>query len=791
MSKSEVAAVTPRAIGQAVPRREDATILAGRSEYIADIRLPRMLHAVFVRSPFAHARITNVDVSAARELPGVELVWTGADVHARAPGIPSAQKVDGFVETVQPAIAHDEVRYVGEAVAVIVAQSRCIAEDALELVDVDYDELDAVADIGAAKTGSALANDAVPGNVIHHYVRVKDDLDDVFADAAVTVSDVFYNNRVNASPMETRGCVARHDWTSGAITFWSATQMPGFLRTMLASLLQIPEHTIEVVTPHVGGGFGQKAHIHPEELVVCLLARELNEPVSWIEDRQENLLAATHAKHQINTMTLAVDADGVFVGIRNHSETDSGAYNCLPWTSAIESQVGTSTIAGAYKFPRADADCVNYATNKTPIGAYRGVGWTASQIARECLIDRAARELGLSPFEIRRRNVVQPEDFPYTNVTGLEIREGTFRATVDRLEEMVDYDAFRARQLAARDDGRYLGVGISIFNELTGIGTRSLDHLGTPVTTHDTSTVRLDPTGTVTVTTSFVTAGQGLPTTLAQVAADAFGVPLEKVVVRTGSTGNTYGLGTFASRAAVIGAGSIGRAAEIVRAKVRQMAGHLLEAAPDDIVLADDRVHVAGVPSRGMALAEVAGAIYFAAQTHPEDFDPTLEATATFDPGDHILANGGHAVVVEVDVETGLVRVERVFCVEDCGRMINPMVVEGQIRGGIVQGIGSALFEELVHDVNGQLVTTTFQDYLLPSAWDVPDIEIAHLETPSSIVPGGIKGMGESAMISTPAAVICAVNDALAPLGASVTRYPASPERVFQALRAASGAGQE
>jgi len=786
MGKDEVAEIKPQSIGQSVPRREDATILAGRGVYIADIRLPDMRHAVFVRSPFAHATITHVDTAAARALAGVDAVWTGADVLRFTPGITAALQIENFAPTTQPAIAYDEVRYVGEAVAVVVAGSRAIAEDAAELIDIDYDELPAVADMEQAKSGSTFANSAVANNRYHHYVRVDDDVDPAFADAALVVEDTFYNNRVNASPIETRGCVARYEWTSGAMTFWSATQMPGFLRTMLASFLAIPEHTIEVLTPHVGGGFGQKAHVHPEELVVCLLARELGLPVSWIEDRQENLLAATHAKHQINTMAMAFDAGGHLRAIKNHSTTDAGAYNCSPWSAAIESHVGIGTLSSVYKIPLAQADAIEYATNKTPIGAYRGVGWTAGQIARETLLDRAARALDLSPFEIRRRNVITASDFPYTNVTGLEVREGTFVETIDTLEKMVDYAAFRADQAAARAAGRYLGLGVSVFNETTGVGTRTLKYLDTPVTTHDTATVRLDPTGTVTVTTSFVSAGQGLPTTLAQVAADAFGVPVEQVVVRAGSTANSYGLGTFASRAAVIGAGSIGRAAEIVRRKVRQMAGHMLEVAPEDIVFENGLVHVAGVPTRGMPLAEVAGAIYFAEATHPENFDPTLEATAAFDPGDNVLANGGHAAIVEVDIETGLVRVLKVFAVEDCGRMINPMIVEGQIRGGIAQAIGSSLLEELIHDESGQLVTTTFQDYLLPTTADVPDIEIAHLETPSDLVPGGIKGMGESAMISAPAAILGAVNDALAELGVAITRYPASPEHVFQALRSRS-----
>ncbi|MFT4562539.1 MAG: carbon-monoxide dehydrogenase large subunit [Gammaproteobacteria bacterium] len=789
VDKHEVVSITTRAIGQSVPRKEDATILTGRSQYIADIRLPGMLHVAFLRAPFAHAKILNIDSGAATILPGVELIWTGEDAARHTAGITASLQVENYGATTQPAMATDEVRYVGETIAAVVATSRRVAEDALELIDVDYEELPTVNNIHEAVAAENLANDEVANNVIFRDIRANDDVDAAFAAAATVVSGVFHNNRVSAAPIETRGCVARHEWTNGLLTLWSATQMPGYLRTILAMCLQIPEHTIEVITPQVGGGFGQKAHVHPEELVVCLLARELGIPVSWIEDRQENLLSATHAKHQINDMSLAFDANGKMLAMKNHASTDAGAYNALPWTASVEGKVGTSSITGVYKIPLAKLESLELATSKCPIGAYRGVGWTAGQIARESLIDQAARALELSPFEIRRTNIIQTSDFPYASASKIVIREGSFLETVDRLESMVDYPKFQERQTAARAQGKYLGLGISVFNEITGFGTRAFSQIGTPITSHDTATVRVDPTGTVTVTTSFVAAGQGHSTTFAQVAADALGVAVDKVVVQSGSTANTYGLGTFASRAAVIGTGSIARAAEMVRVKIRQIAGHMLEVSPQDIVFENDQVHVAGVPERGMSMADVAGAIYFAESTHPENFDPTLEATATYDPADAVLANGGHAAIVEVDAETGIVKIEKFFAVEDCGQMINPMIVEGQIRGGIAQAIGSSLLEELVHDDHSQLMTTTFMDYLLPSACDVPDIEIAHLCTPSALVPGGIKGMGESAMISAPAAVIGGVNDALACLGVFIQQYPISPDRVFQAIESAPNRG--
>lgn len=784
MGKSDVVQIRPQSIGTSIPRREDPGLLTGRTRYVADIVLPDMLHAAILRSPLAHGRIAHIDIEAARAMPGVELIWTGADTAGRCAGVAASIEQKDFVPTIQPVLAHEEICFTGEAIAVVVARTRAEAEDALEKIEVDFEELPVVADADAALRNDALANSRVPANMVYHSHRVTDDVAPAFEQAAVVVEGCFRTPRVNASPMETRGFVARHEWTSGALTCWAATQMPSFIKTMLAIFLQFPEQNIEVITPHVGGGFGQKAHLHPEELLICLLAIELGRPVSWIEDRQENLFRATHAKQQVNEMALAVDADGRFLALRDRVTTDGGAYNTLPWTHLVEGHAGILVVTDPYRVPALAAETLSVTTNKCPIGAYRGVGFSAPTLAREVLIDRAARTLDLSPFEIRRRNVLTSADFPYVTRTGMKILEGTFLETVDRLETMIDYPAFLVRQAEARREGRYLGLGISIFSEVSGIGTRALNFLDFPLTSHDTATVRVEPTGKVTVTTGIVTSGQGHLTTLAQIAADAFGVPVDDVTIQSGSTRNAVGFGTVASRSAVFGAGTIGRAAEIVRGRMRAVAGRLLQVDPDEIEMAGGMIHVRGDPGRGMPFASVAGAAYFAEATHPEDFDPAMEATAAFDPSDIVLANGGHAAIVEVDIETGFVRVEKMFAVEDCGKMINPMIVEGQIRGGMAQGVGMTLLEELVYDATGQLVTSTFQDYLLPTALDIPDIEITHLETPSALVPGGIKGMGESAMISAPAAIAGAVNDALACLGVAIEQFPATPQRVFDALAA-------
>jgi len=789
--KGEVAHIRPQAIGTSIQRREDPGLLTGRSHYVADIALPGMAHVAFLRSPVAHGRLVAIDLEPARAMPGVLLAWSAAELEGKCAGVAASLDQPGFIATVQPLLAGEEICFVGQALAVVVAENRALAEDALEQIIVDIEDLPVVADAQAAIAGDALANQAMPGNIVWRSERVKDDVGPAFASAALVEEATISSPRINASPIETRGFIARHEWTSGKLTCWAATQMPNFIKTMIAIFLQFPEQDIEVITPAVGGGFGQKAHLHPEELLVPLLSIALARPVSWIEDRQENLFRAPQAKQQANNMGIAFDADGRILAMRDSVVTDGGAYNTLPWTHVIEGHTGILVATDPYKVPLYQADSLSLATNSCPVGAYRGVGFTGPVLAREVLMDRAARHIGVSPFEIRRRNVVRAEDMPYTSRVGMVIREGTFLQCIDVLEDMIDYPAFLRRQEESRRTGRCLGLGISIFSETTGIGTRTLHFLDTPITSHDTATVRIEPTGKVTVTTGIVSSGQGHATTLAQIAADAFGIPVADVTINMGTTRSTVGFGTVASRSAVFGAGTIGRASEILRARLRTLAAHLLQASPDEMDMGEGMLFVRSDPGRAIPFAQVAGAAYFADAAHPANFDPTMEATAAFDPSDIILANGGHAAIVEVDIETGIVRVEHMFAVEDCGKMINPMIVEGQIRGGMAQGVGMILLEEILYDERGQLLTTTFQDYLLPTACDVPDIDIRHLETPSQLVPGGIKGMGESAMISTPAAVACAVNDAIAHLGARIDQFPATPQRVFEAIRQAREAASQ
>lgn len=777
--------VQPRHIGARIPRREDPRLLTGRGRYLADVTLPGELHMAVVRSQLAHAAIRSVDVEAARSAPGVHAVWTAAEVAPICAGMEGALAVEGCETTVMPLLAGDVVRYVGEPVAVVVADSRAAAEDACDRVLVDCDPLPPVLDARAAREGGPRANETLETNVALHGSKRYGDVEAAFANAARVVEATYHTGRLSPVSMEGRGCLARFSWGSEELQLWSSTQVPHLVGYLVSLYLGIPEHLIEVLTPDTGGGFGLKAHVYPEELLVCLLSRELDRPVKWVEDRREHLLASIHAHEQIVTIAYALDGEGRIVGQRLHALGDGGAYHSIPWSMAVEPWCAAVVNAhGVYEIPAFEYVYEAVATNKSPVGAYRGVGYMAGNLVHEALADEAARELGISPFEFRRRNVVRA--FPYTNPQGITYDEGSWAQSIDALERLVDHDAFRARQAQAREQGRHLGLGISVFVESCGESTAMSHAFGLPDTYYDTATVRMEPQGKVTVTTGLTTQGQGNRITMAQVAADVLGVPVEDVVVRCGeSTKHAYGSGTVGSRAAVVAGGAVVRAADAIRTRLKQVAGGMLEVAPFDVLLEDGKAFVAGAPERSVAIADVATAIYFDDSVRRDGLETELEVTTHYDPARPVFSNGAHAFVVEVDVETGFVRVEQAFSVEDCGRMINPAVVEGQIRGGMTQGLGAALFEELVYDEDGHLLTTTFADYLLPTLDVVPPFAFDHLETPSSHTPGGIKGMGESGLIASPAAMLNAVNDALAPFGVTLRRTPLTPERILAALDAA------
>lgn len=775
--------VAARSIGARVPRGEDPQLLTGRGQYTADVVLPGALHVCFVRSSAAHARISSVQVQDALALDGIIAIWTGEDIAKLCEGIVGELSVDGCVPTLMPLLASEFVRYVGEPVAVVVAENRYIAEDGCDLVGVEYEPLEPVLDCRSALEGGPIANESLPNNVALQGGRVFGDTEAAFGSAARVVEATFHTGRLSAAPMETRGVIAEYDWTSRRLRLWTCSQMPHYVKYCLTAYLGFPENSCEVITPDTGGGFGQKAHLFPEEMILPLLARELDRPVKWIEDRRENLMTATHAHEQYIDIAYAFDSDAKATGVRIRATGDGGAYHQPPWSMAVEPWCAAMvTPTGVYDIPTADLKYEAAATNKCPVGAYRGVGYMAGTVVRECLMDDAARLFGLSPFEIRRRNVVR--EFPWTNTQGIVYDEGSWLQTIDELERMVDYAAFRERQAALRAEGRFLGLGMSVFVESSGESTAMGQAHGIGGVYHDTATVKMEPNGSVTVTIGLTTQGQGHRTTMAQVAADSLGVPLDAITVRAAeSTSYGWGSGTVGSRGAVVAGGAVLRASFNIRTKLIALAANMLEADPVDIDLVEGAAVVRGVPGTSVPIADLASAVYFDQSAWPDDFDPTLEVTSAYDPARPMFSNGGHAMIVELDAATGFVTVEKVFSVEDCGTVINPDIVEGQIRGGVVQGIGAALLERLVYDESGQLMTTTLLDYHMPSLDFAPPFDIHHLETPSSHTPGGIKGMGESGLIAAPAAVLNAVNDALSHTGTVLYELPVMSEQVLRALR--------
>ena len=759
--------------------------MTGRGRYVADLEAPRALHCAFLRSPHAHARLVRVDPAAARALPGVVAVWTADDLRGRARALRAPSRMPTYRPTDFPPLARGKVRHVGEAVAVVAAESRYAAEDALESIVVEYEPLPVVTDPEQAMVdGGPLVHEEAGTNVLLSRTFAQGDPDRAFAAAALVVGDRFRFHRHAGVAMENRACLARPE-PGGGLTLWSSTQVPGIVRDMLADLLAMPATRLRVVAPDVGGGFGVKTVLYPEEIVVAALARALERPVRWTGDRREDLVSSTQAWDEAIDAALAVDDGGRILGLRARVVADVGAYSIYPWTASIEVIQVVSFLPGPYRVPHYRAEAFGVATNKTPMGPYRGVGRPVSVFVTEALLDRAARGLGLDPVEVRRRNLLGPGDFPYRSPSGIVWDSGAFRECLERATEAADYPALRAEQERARAQGRYLGVGLACYVELTGVGSAIPVSPGADIATGtEGATVRVEPDGGVTALFGVAGHGQGHETTLAQVVASELGVPVEAVRVVEGDTAAApHGTGAYASRTAVLAGGAAILAARAVRDKVLAIAAHVLEASPEDLVLADGRVSVRGLPDRGVDLARIAALAYAGTRRLPKGLEPGLEATRFYDPYFGTASGAVHLAVVEVDPETWGVRVLRHVAVEDCGRVINPLVVEGQTVGAVAQGVGAALLEEVVHDRDGQVLTASLVDYPVPSAMEVPPVEVHHIDRPSPTTLGGFKGMGEGGTIGAPAAIANAVADALAPLGVEVRELPVTPDRLFRWTR--------
>lgn len=765
-----------RFIGQSVKRAEDPRLLTGRGRYIDDVVLPGLLHAAFVRSPIAHGRITRLSVDAARQVPGVVAVFTDTELNV---GLGKIWHTMIGPEAPMPPIrplAEGDVRFVGDPVALVVAESRYAAEDAAELVELEIEPLGVVVD-----PASGLADDAA---VVHPEIgtnlagevpsRQDPEVGRAFDAAAHVVTETFHQHRYNCVPMEPRGLIAAWDPAQQSLTIYSSTQGPHEVRANMSRLMQIPEDRIRVVMGDVGGAFGQKMFPMREDFAVTAASRRLGRPVKWIEDRNENLIAGGHAREEDMTVSLAIDDNGRFTAITAEQLENVGAYP-FPGNGSTAG-AGMMIFPGPYRIPRMDYVARAVYTNTCGRCAYRGP-WMMETVAREQAVELAARRLGIDPLELRRRNVIQQSELPYQSSGGFVYDSISPAETLEQAADLIGYDEFRREQATARQSGRYLGVGLGLYVE----PSQSFGPLGT-----EGATLRLLPGGKVALIMGTGSHGQSLETTMAQVVADHLGCDIEDITFMQGDTAFVpYGAGTGGSRSAVVAAGAARVAAVELRERVLDVAAAAMEAAPDDLELDGGRVSVKGVPTSAMTLAQIADLALFGHDSLPPEVQNGLEVTARFKAPPFTFSNACHACTVEVDPRTGEVRILRYVVSEDCGVMINPMVVEGQIAGGVVQGVGGTLYEHFVYDAEGNPLTTTFLDYLLPTAAEAPKIEFGHVVTPSPL-PGGTKGMGEGGAIASPPAILNAVNDAIAPLGAYLTSQPFSPSRIAAAINAAS-----
>jgi carbon-monoxide dehydrogenase large subunit len=781
-SPSTEAGGAPSLIGAPIRRLEDRRFLTGRGRYVADLALPGLLHVAFLRSPHPHARIARIDASAARSLPGVAAVFTGADLEGHARPIRATSRMAGYSATDMPALAGDKVRYCGEAIAAVAAGSRYAAEDGAEAIAVEYELCEPVADpVRATATGSPLVHDGIASNVVLSRQFRQGDVAAAFAGAAEVVGDHFRFHRHAAVAIENRACMADHDPGSGLLTLWSSTQVPGVLREALAELLDMPAHRVRVIAPDVGGGFGVKSALYPEELALCAIAQLIGRPVKWIGDRREDLLTSTQAWDETIDAELAVGADGTIHGLRATVLADIGAYSLYPWTASIEVIQVLGFLPGPYRVPHYLAEARGVATNKAPMGPYRGVGRPISTFVMEGLLDRAARRLRLDPVAVRSANLIRSDELPYRSPSGIVWDTGSFAESLERACAEADYAGLRATQAANDGARRRMGIGIASYVELTGVGSAIPASPGADIATGtEGATVRVDASGTVTAAFGLACHGQGHETTLAQVVAQELGVQINQVRIVHGDTETgPVGSGTYASRSAVIGGGAAILASRAVREKALQIAAHRLEADPRDLELAGGLAWVRGAPDRRVTLRDIARSAYAGRKRLPEGMEPGLEATRFYDPYIGTAANATHLAVVDVDLDLCAVAVRRYVVVEDCGRIINPMIADGQAIGGVAQGVGASLLEELVYE-GGQLLTGSLMDYVIPTAVEVPTVEVVHLEHPSPSTLGGFKGVGEGGTIGAPAAIANAIADALSALGIEIGELPVTGDRLFQ-----------
>ncbi len=776
----------PKNVGAPIKRTEDPRLLTGNGEYTADRKPDRPLHLAFLRSGQPHARIARINAEAARLAPGVMDVLTAEDIADDfKPVIPFSRMPNYYATPIMP-LASKKVRYVGEPVVAVVATSRYLAEDALELIEVDYEPLGAIARAEMAVADDApLLHEEAGSNVLIAREFKKGDVAADLKAAAVRVSGRFEMTRKAPLAMEPRSYTAEYESRRDAVTLYTSSNIPGIVRDAISESLSLPGHRLRVVAPDVGGSFGSKGSLYPEELLICIAARKLRRSIKWTADRLEDVSSSSQAFAEIVDAEMGFDANGVATSLQADVLGDVGAFSIYPWTCGLEPVQVVSFLPGPYKIGSYRGAVRGVATCKPPTGPYRGVGRPISTFVAERLMDLGAKALGIDPLEIRRRNLVRPDEFPYRIASGI-IRDKTgFIECLNAAAETAGYEQLRKEQAEARKQGRLFGIGIASYAELTGIGSRIAVAPGMPINTgSETAKITIDSTGGITAAFGVASHGQGLETTLAQIVADDLGTRFEDVRVIQGDSDEVpMSTGTYASRSAVLGGGAAKHASKILQEKIKRVASHLLEANADDIEVAEGKAIVLGT-DRAVSFRQIAKAVYSDMKTLPVEAREELTATYTYDPINGTTAAATHIAAVEIDPATCFVKILKFVVAEDCGRIINPMIVDGQVHGGVAQGIGAALFEELIYDDDGQLLSASLVDYVIPSAPEVPLMDVIHVESESAVA-GGFRGMGEGGTIGAPAAIANAIADALSPLDIDVSILPMTPERIFKLMEQA------
>ncbi|HEY0911927.1 MAG TPA: xanthine dehydrogenase family protein molybdopterin-binding subunit [Bradyrhizobium sp.] len=773
----------PRHVGMPMRRTEDPRLLTGNGEYTADRRPDRPLHVAFRRSEQAHATIVSIDVSRAKAAPGVVAVLTADDVAGEYKPVIPFSRMANYYATPILALASKKVRYVGEAVVAVIADNRYLAEDALELIDIDYAPLGAASDPEfAASENAPLLHEEAGTNVLIAREFKKGDVRAELQAAHIRVRGRFVITRKAPLAMEPRSYCAEFDKRRDSIALYTSSNIPGIVRDALAESLDLPGTRLRVVAPDVGGSFGSKGSLYPEEILLCVAARKLRRSLTWTADRLEDISSSSQAFAEIVEAEMGFDVDGIATALEADVIGDVGAYSIYPWTCGLEPVQVVSFLPGPYKIKSYRGAVRGVATSKPPTGPYRGVGRPISTFVAERLMDMGAKALKIDPLEIRRRNLVGPDEFPYRIASGIIWDKTGFIECLEAAADAGRYRELRIRQAAAQAEGRYFGIGLASYAELTGIGSRIAVAPGMPINTgSETAKIRIDSTGAITAAFGVASHGQGLETTLAQIVADDLGAKFDDIrVVQGDSEAVPMSTGTYASRSAVLGGGAAKHASHLLREKVKKVASHLLEAAAEDIDVSNGLASVAGT-DRAVTFKQIAKAVYSDMKTLPVEAREELEASYTYDPINGTTAAATHLAVVEIDPVSCFVKILNYVVAEDCGRIINPMIVDGQVHGGVAQGVGAALYEEMIYDDVGQLLTASLVDYLIPSAVEIPHIDVVHIESESAVA-GGFRGMGEGGTIGAPAAIANAIADALAPLGIEVFELPVTPERLFRMI---------